>query len=235
VNAAVQEYNATLDRYFEDLARADNPATIVARAEALPAAPDLDDVRAQARARAVSLLAERDEEPAAVEAPIADAAPVAEAAIEASPTGETLMSEATMGEVGAVAEVSAPIAETSVETPAEAPARAEAPEMAAPTMAEADAETTEPVIGPDTLIGDTPSSEAPAATTEMPSPAAEPVPVMDPAATANSTWPAPAPEPEPEPVAASVDHTSAAVRLLRSVAPWTAPTHTGSNDKSESE
>jgi len=61
------------------------------------------------------------------------------------------------------------------------------------------------------------------------------IPVMDPSATADSSWPAP--EPEPEPVAASVDHQSAAVRLLRSVAPWTAPTHagSGSNDRSESE
>ena len=62
---------------------------------------------------------------------------------------------------------------------------------------------------------------------------ADPVPVMDPAATADSTWPAAAPEPEP--VAASVDHTSAAVRLLRSVAPWTAPTHPGANDRSDSD
>ena len=50
-------------------------------------------------------------------------------------------------------------------------------------------------------------------------------------------WPAPVAEPEPEPVAASVDHQSAAVRLLRSVAPWTAPNHVGSatGDKSDSE
>jgi hypothetical protein len=32
-------------------------------------------------------------------------------------------------------------------------------------------------------------------------------------------------------VAATVDNTSAAVRLLRSVAPWTAPTHSGSEDR----
>jgi hypothetical protein len=60
---------------------------------------------------------------------------------------------------------------------------------------------------------------------------------MDPNATADSSWPAPVAEPEPEPVAASVDHQSAAVRLLRSVAPWTAPNHVGSatGDKSDSE
>jgi hypothetical protein len=66
---------------------------------------------------------------------------------------------------------------------------------------------------------------------------AAPIPVMDPNATADSSWPAPVAEPEPEPVAASVDHQSAAVRLLRSVAPWTAPNHVGSatGDKSDSE
>ena len=42
VNAAVQDYNATLDRYFEELAASSDPASIVARAEALPAPPDLD-------------------------------------------------------------------------------------------------------------------------------------------------------------------------------------------------
>jgi hypothetical protein len=60
---------------------------------------------------------------------------------------------------------------------------------------------------------------------------AQPVPVMDPEATADQTWPAPAEEPEPVEVAATVDNTSAAVRLLRSVAPWTAPTHSGSEDR----
>ncbi len=54
----------------------------------------------------------------------------------------------------------------------------------------------------------------------------DPVPVMDPAATAETSWPQP--EPEPVEAAPSGDHTSAAVRLLRSVAPWTAPTHAGS-------
>ena len=57
-------------------------------------------------------------------------------------------------------------------------------------------------------------------------PDADPVPVMDPAATAETSWPEP--EPEPVEVAPTGDHTSAAVRLLRSVAPWTAPTHAGS-------
>jgi hypothetical protein len=238
VNAAVQEYNTTLDRYFEELASSDDPASIVARAEALPAPPDLDEVRAQARARAVSQLAERDEQPAPEAAPVAEApvaeAPVAEAAvaepsIEASTTGEALMAETSMAEIGAVAEEPAPVAETSAE--AEPVAEAAGPVMA--EAAEASTERDAPaVIG---LIGDTPSVEEPAATAETTSPESEPVPVMDPAATANTSWPAPAQEPEQEPVAATVDHTSAAVRLLRSVAPWTAPTHAGSNDRSDND
>jgi hypothetical protein len=98
-----------------------------------------------------------------------------------------------------------------------------------PVMAEIPAESG--------LIGDTPAVEEPAAIAEATQLEAEPVAVMDPAATANPSWPTATPEPEPEPVAATVDHTSAAVRLLRSVAPWTAPTHagSGSNDRSESE
>ena len=54
VNHAVDEYSATLDRYFEELSQSEDPSTIVARAEALPAPPDLDQVRAQARSRAVA-------------------------------------------------------------------------------------------------------------------------------------------------------------------------------------
>lgn len=227
VNAAVQDYNATLDRYFEELAASSDPASIVARAEALPAPPDLDAIRAQARARAVSEFAEReDEQPTPEAAPLAEAAPVFEPAAAAQPS----MAETSMAEIGAVAEESEPLAEamTPVETP----------EPSEPVVAE----SIEPPVRADSvLIGDTPPEQVPAATSDTPASEPEPVPVMDPAATANSAWPTPvqeplpASEPEPEPVAASVDHTSAAVRLLRSVAPWTAPTHAGSNDRSESE
>jgi hypothetical protein len=226
VNAAVQDYNATLDRYFEELAGSSDPASIVARAEALPAPPDLDAIRAQARARAVSQFAEREDEQRTVEAaPVAEAAPVVEPAAAAEPS----MAETSIPTIGAVAEESEPVAEAM--TPVEPVEKAE------PVVAE----SIEPPIRAETvLIGDTPPEQAPAATSETPS-EPRPVPVMDPAATANSAWPTPvqeplpASEPEPEPVAASVDHTSAAVRLLRSVAPWTAPTHAGSNDRSDNE
>ena len=248
VNAAVRDYNTTLDRYFEELAQSNDPASIVARAEALPAPPDLDEIRAQARARAVSMFAEREDE--APPAPVAHAPAVA-AMSGAAPVAEPLMAETSMAEVGAVAEEPAPVAETSrgsqpVQDVSAASAVSDAttPVMAEPTAepvtAEAAAEApAEPAVAEmpaeSGLIGDTPTVGSPAAMVEPTPVEPEPVGVMDPAATANPSWPAATPEPEPEPVAATVDHTSAAVRLLRSVAPWTAPTHAGTNDKTDSE
>ena len=87
VDAAVAEYGTTLDGFFAELSAAGDPAAIVARAEALPPAPDLDQVRATARASAVAMFAE-PEEPvqaaAATEAATeteADTDAVAEAAV----------------------------------------------------------------------------------------------------------------------------------------------------------
>jgi hypothetical protein len=231
VNDAVRDYNTTLDQYFKELAQSDNPAAIVARAEALPPPPDLDDVRAAARARAVAMFAEEDE-PLAEAAPVADEAPVAEA-----------MGEEAMGEVESPAAQppEATVAEAIADQPAasdeligsaepsgaaEAIASTETVEAATPSMDDA---------APVEALAAEADAPAVVAETVLPTGDAEPIPVMDPAATADSTWPVQSPQPEPEPVAASVDHTSAAVRLLRSVAPWTAPTHSGSNDRSETE
>jgi hypothetical protein len=215
VNDAVREYDSTLDRFFKELAQADDPSTIVARAEALPAPPDLDQVRAQARARAVAMFADVEDPVAEVAqvAPAAQAAPIAEAMVEPEPM--TAPSSEAM-----VAEATAEKPEASIET-------VEA--MATPAMEEP--------IRAEAMIETPPEDPAPTAQSDGAGSMADvqPIPVMDPDATADSTWPAPTPEAEPEPVAASVDHTSAAVRLLRSVAPWTAPTHPGSNDRSDSD
>ena len=62
-----------------------------------------------------------------------------------------------------------------------------------------------------------------------------PVGVMDPDAQRAPNWPAPAPEAPPVQIAPTIDNTSAAVRLLRSVAPWTAPTHAGNRGSNDSE
>ena len=101
MNDAVREYDSTLDRFFEELAQADDPSTIVARAEALPAPPDLDQVRAQARARAVAMFADVEDPVAEVAqvAPAAQAAPIAEAMVEpepmTAPSPEAMVAEAT--------------------------------------------------------------------------------------------------------------------------------------------
>ena len=229
VNDAVRDYNTTLDRYFEELAQSDNPATIVARAEALPPPPDLDDVRARARGRAVAMFADIDDDPVAAAPPvITEATPIVS---EAAPIA------------AAVGPVETPVAQSPEATIADAIGDQSAPSDELIGSVET-VEPTEPIGDPTPVMADavpvqaTPAEpEAPAVVAETVLPAADaaPIPVMDPAATTDSTWPAPSPEPEPEPVAASVDHTSAAVRLLRSVAPWTAPTHSGSNDRSDSD
>ena len=222
VDAAVKGYGETLDTFFAELSEAGDPATIVARAEALPAPPDLDQVRAAARSSAVAMFADPD--------PVADAG--SEAVAETDAVAELI---ATGDQDMTAGEIVASAAEADGESPGVA-------EFVAPTTdvdatngsgdADAIAETEAPVA-------ETTSPAAAEASAE--SPTAEPVPVMDPAAAANQAWPAPEPatepEQEPEPVAAaaSMDHTSAAVRLLRSVAPWTAPTHTGSDRGPESE
>jgi hypothetical protein len=233
VNAAVRDYSSTLDRYFEDLSKSEDPATIVARAEALPPAPDLDQVRAQARARAVAMFAEADEpRPAAeVEAVAApgtmtpEPAPVADAMAEA-PMAETDTRPSETIDTGFTPEAAI------VADPTEAVDESPSVEAATPDGAAA-------ITDSSAMIGEEAPSipEGIAARPTIEAAEAVPIPVMDPGATAGSTWPVPeaTPEPEREPVAASVDHTSAAVRLLRSVAPWTAPTHTGPTDRSESE
>lgn len=214
VDAAVKGYGETLDTFFAELSQAGDPATIVARAEALPAPPDLDQVRARARSSAVAMFADPE--------PVADAR--SDAVAETAAVAESI---ATADQDMKSHEIVASAAEAHGESP-------EVAEFAAPTTdvdstngsgdADAIAETGAPVAET--------SPAAPEASAE--SPTAEPVPVMDPAAAANQAWPAPEPatepEQEPEPVAAAaaMDHTSAAVRLLRSVAPWTAPTHAGS-------
>jgi hypothetical protein len=214
VNDAVRDYNTTLDGFFAELAQSDNPASIVARAESLPPPPDLDEVRALARARAVAMFADQDDDPVADPAPVADEMNAA-ASVAQSP-------ETTVDEVMAP-EPEAPAAMIgSVESSEMIEATAEpAMEEAATAEAVSDAPTAEDMEP--ALVAEVTGSSA----------STEPIPVMDPAATADTTWPAP--EPQPEPVAAAVDHTSAAVRLLRSVAPWTAPTNAGSNDRSDSD
>ncbi len=199
VNAAVRDYGTTLDGFFAELSEANDPATIVERAEALPAAPDLDQVRAQARASAVAIFADQEDEAAAAEG-----------------ASEPNVADATdaAGTAGGVATTPSGEAAAAVADPPD-PANSGDAGVAARAETTGDAATAEAVTAD--------------ATAE-----ASPVPVMDPDATSNPSWPAAPDDAEPVEVAAGADHTSAAVRLLRSVAPWTAPTHAGSDDRTDS-
>jgi hypothetical protein len=58
VDAAVRGYRAALDQFFDELSGSTDPTEIVRRAGSLPPPPDLDDVRATARAGAVAQLAD---------------------------------------------------------------------------------------------------------------------------------------------------------------------------------
>jgi hypothetical protein len=60
VDAAVRDYDATLTLFFDELAAMTDPADIARRAGSLPPLPDLDAVRAAARAGAVAQYANPD-------------------------------------------------------------------------------------------------------------------------------------------------------------------------------
>jgi hypothetical protein len=211
VDAAVRDYNTTLDTFFAELSESDDPSVIVARAETLPPPPDLDQVRAQARASAVAMFAQPEADP-----PAAEGGSTAEAVADtvtdtgSEGDGDAPTGTAETGEADAVA--SEAIAAEAVASEA---VTADAPGGTTEAVAEA--------VASDTDV------ESPAEA----APTADPVPVMDPAATAEASWPEK--EPEPAGIAPSQDNASAAVRLLRSVAPWTAPTHSGTERGSDSD
>jgi hypothetical protein len=265
VDAAVVEFHATLDRFFAELADTADPSDIVARAEHLPHPPDLDAVRAAARASAMSIFAEPEadtapagDQPIPAEAvapqPIADAVAepdvVAEegavAHADATAQGETA-ADAPAGTVDdAVVGADAPVAEADAQ-----PATSDEPyhqdrtgwydttvrrshdgwdvptPVAEPEPAPAETEIDPAAISVSSEEAPAPSREGSSETEPTPIVAAfqRPIGVMDPDATVNPGWPAP--EPRPVAVTPTVDHTSAAVRLLRSVAPWTAPNQGG--------
>ena len=246
VDGAVREYESTLDRFFADLAEVTDPSEIVRRAGQLPQPPDLDEIRAAARANAMSKFSEADTGEAAASAAPTEAVtetvePTAEAA-QAVSQGESsgeVIGAAAIERIAATAESgddgrlsgvmddgagSVEPAETIEPAAlAEAPAVEAEPAVAEAAVAEgagAEAAVAEPVV----------------ASAEQPSePVAEPVGVMDPDAQRVPNWPALAPEAPPAQIAPTIDNTSAAVRLLRSVAPWTAPTHAGNRGSNDSE
>lgn len=221
VDRAVRDYETTLDQFFAQLAEITDPSEIVRRAGQLPAPPDLDDIRATARANAMARFTESDsgaDEPAErteavaepVEAIAEGEAPSEPAQAIAAEAGAQTSEAGDDGTMAGVMDDGAGSVEPgeSIESTVDAapPAAEEAPAVVAAA-----------------------ASGAPAG------PAAEPVGVMDPDAQRVPNWPAPAPNAPAAPIAPTIDNTSAAVRLLRSVAPWTAPTHAGNRTSNDSE
>ncbi len=210
VHAAVQDYQATLDAYFDELIESTDPADIVARAGSLPAPPDLDEVRAVARASAVARFAALAIEPSADDA------------------GDP---EEPSGSAGFVVGDETGAGETAVANDERTDDAAVAAETRwADGASDGTADETDHVDANAVEIDD--ANDVGAA----------PVGVMDPDAigtTAELTG-EPVPEsngePSPEPVAWPSERAHAtalvgdsgvgaysAVRLLRSIAPWTAP------------
>ena len=117
VNAAVRQYGTTLDQFFAELSEANDPATIVQRAEALPAAPDLDQVRAKARASAVAVFADQEDV-----APAGEGAsePIVAEAVGGEATADAVAATASSEAAAAVAAPADPISsDASVEPRAE--------------------------------------------------------------------------------------------------------------------
>ena len=206
VDGAVRQYGITLEEFFAGLTDSSDPSEIVRRAEQLPAPPDLDTVRASARGDAVARFAGSTE--AQTEAP-ADAT-TASAEGDQPDAGSAMDAPTDMATDMA--------ADTAVVESDGSPGEAEgAPDAVAQQATVAEAATSD--------AAETEASETDAAATD----ATRSVGVMDPGAAVVPGWPTE--EQDHFAIGATTDHTSAAVRLLRSVAPWTAPVHAGDQAK----
>jgi hypothetical protein len=170
LDAAVRDYRATLDQFFNELTGSTDPADIARRAGSLPTPPDLDDVRAAARAAAVEALANAPEDDVRADpGPSADAADDDDEPSAEAWAGLGVMDSDAVGRSQEVPDVLREVdAEAATESAAAAPP-ADALHVPADEAAEAD-------------------------------------------------------------VAEPVDHSSAAVRLLRSIAPWTTPAEHDTQD-----
>ncbi len=188
VDSALAQYRLTLQQFFSELTASTDPAEIARRAGTLPPPPDLDEVRANARAAAVGQLAretapdgaaDHDHDPSTPEATLEEAAESTQA------TDEALTEDAEI---------------------------AESPETDAPLMGVMDPEAARQTGPPDVLMpvhaGVEDASEA----------------AVEDASPGGARADATEDEREPMPVAAgSSTEPNSAVRLLRSIAPWTTP------------
>ncbi len=212
VDGAVRDYGVTLEQFFTGLSDSSDPSEIVRRAEMLPAPPSLDEVRATARAEAVARYAT----PTTAESATADATPPDAVAAEPGSEGSATV-DVTADATTAGSDAASDIGATAVATD---------DGNTSPAGSDGDdgVESDVPAEGSQDAIGDGDSAAGEAAAGEAASGA---VGVMDRSTGAVSGWPAD----DRLAIGSTVDHTSAAVRLLRSVAPWTAPVHAGEQPK----
>lgn len=173
VDVAIRAYRAELDRFFDDLTGSTDPADIARRADSLPTPPDLDAVRAAARAAAVAELARTPDETTGD--PVADehgSPPEADPA----PPPDAVAGDEASAETGAGLGVMDP----------DAVGRSDELSVAGGVVDSEDARTA--------------AAAPPADAIHVEADDAVEVTVPE-----------------------SADHSSAAVRLLRSIAPWTTP------------
>ncbi len=209
VDGAVRDYGVTLEQFFTGLSDSSDPSEIVRRAEMLPSPPSLDDVRATARAEAVARYA----------TPTTTGDVAAESGSEVSETTEATgvtagPTDVTTGPTVTRSEAEGDLVTTAVATDdaTTSPADTDSDEAVG-------VESAVPTDRPEASTGDSESAAGEAASTA--------VGVMDRSTGAVSGWPAD----DRLAIGSTVDHTSAAVRLLRSVAPWTAPVHADDQPK----
>ena len=188
VDGALAQYRLTLEQFFSELKASTDPAEIARRAGTLPPPPDLDEVRANARAAAVGRLAREtapdgaagnDRDPSAAEITLEEAAESTQA------TDRPLTDDAEIAEL---------------------------PEIGAPLIGVMDPEAARQTGLPDVLMpvhaGVEDASEA----------------ALEDASQDATRADATEEEPETMPVAVgSSTEPNSAVRLLRSIAPWTTP------------
>jgi hypothetical protein len=188
VDSALAQYRLTLQQFFSELTASTDPAEIARRAGTLPPPPDLDEVRANARAAAVGRLAresapdgpaDEDHDPSTPDATLEAAAESTQA------TDEALTDDIEI---------------------------AESPEDGAPLIGVMDPEAARQTGPPDVLMPVHAGAEdASEAAVEDASPDAARADVTEDGQ-------------EPMPVGAGMlTEPNSAVRLLRSLAPWTTP------------
>ncbi len=217
IESAIREYGETLKRFFTDMTRSGDPEEIARRASTLPPMPDLDEIGSAARAAAVSATGE-----IAVSGDSMAARDLAAGAAP-SPWTESIASpeapETVGGSADATVDMQAETGLIGVMDPADAEGAESTAEMGTLDAADSDqsvgavATSVTPVEADATAVMDSPGDHEVTAESDRDS---------QPAESSDESTAASAPT-EPH---------GAAVRLLRSIAPWTAPTNEqGGNDQ----